>query len=110
MSRVSFVLQVESERVSFVLQVESERVSFVLQVESERVSFVLQVESERGLFNEGGLQMVVPLRSLPMITEMPFAVSKTNHTPFCDYNLLDEDGLSTLLTCTSCNVCVHASK
>ncbi|XP_076440211.1 lysine-specific demethylase 4A-like isoform X3 [Babylonia areolata] len=67
------------------------------------------IETERGLFDEGGLQMVVPARSLPMIPEMVFAISKANPTPFCDYTLLEEDGLSTLLTCTNCNVCVHAS-
>lgn len=81
-----------------------------VKMQSNSVLFVWQIESEQGLFNEGGLQMVVPQRSLPMITEMPFAISKSNPTPFCDYNVLDDDGLSALLTCTSCSVCVHASK
>lgn len=67
------------------------------------------IEADRGLFDAGGLQMVVPQRSLPMIPEMVFAISKTNPTPFCDYSTLEDDGLSTLLTCTNCYVCVHAS-
>lgn len=53
--------------------------------------------------------IMIPERSLPMIPEMVFAISKDNPTPFCDYNLLDEDGMSALLVCSSCSVCVHAS-
>nr|KAG5697397.1 hypothetical protein BaRGS_008823 [Batillaria attramentaria] len=67
------------------------------------------IETERGLFNESGLQMTVPQRSFPMIPEMLFAISKDDPTPFCDYSVLEEDGLSPLLTCTNCSVCVHAS-
>jgi hypothetical protein len=45
-----------------------------------------------------------------MIPEMVFAISKDNPTPFCDYSLLDADGMSPLLTCNNCGVCVHASE
>lgn len=67
------------------------------------------IESEQRLFDESGLQMMVPHRSFPMVPEMVFAISKDDPTPFCDYTLLEEDGLSPLLTCTNCNVTVHAS-
>lgn len=67
------------------------------------------IENEQGLFNESGLQMLVPPRSLPMIPEMVFAISKDNPTPFCDYSVLEDDGLSPLLICRNCGVCVHAS-
>ncbi|XP_045160410.1 uncharacterized protein LOC123525433 isoform X2 [Mercenaria mercenaria] len=52
---------------------------------------------------------VMPQRSLPMIPEMCFATSTDNPNPFGFNTLLDEDGLSPLLVCEDCKVCVHAS-
>ncbi|XP_060556454.1 uncharacterized protein LOC132717074 isoform X2 [Ruditapes philippinarum] len=52
---------------------------------------------------------LMPKRSLPMIPEMCFATSTDNPNPFGFNTLLDEDGLSPLLVCESCKVCVHAS-
>ncbi|KAI8773862.1 uncharacterized protein LOC106060082 isoform X1 [Biomphalaria glabrata] len=51
----------------------------------------------------------LPEKSLPMIPEVSFAISAINTKPFCDYSPLDADGLSTLLQCHICHVCVHAS-
>lgn len=52
----------------------------------------------------------IPKRSLPMIPEMCFATSTENPHPFGSNTILDEDGLSSLLVCTECKICVHASK
>ena len=52
----------------------------------------------------------LPERSLPMIPELCFATSTDNPSPFGHNTLLDDDGLSPLLVCEDCKVCVHASK
>lgn len=51
----------------------------------------------------------VPQRTLPMIPEMCFAASTDNPNPFGLNTILDKDGLSPLLVCEDCKVCVHAS-
>ncbi|XP_060082098.1 uncharacterized protein LOC132561390 isoform X2 [Ylistrum balloti] len=48
-------------------------------------------------------------RSLPMIPEMCFACSTDNPHPLGLNTVLDNDGLSPLLTCDQCKICVHAS-
>lgn len=48
-------------------------------------------------------------RSLPMIPEMCFACSADNPRPLGLNTMLDNDGLSQLLTCEECKICVHAS-
>lgn len=53
---------------------------------------------------------VMPERTLPMIPEMCFATSTDNPNPFGFNTMLDDDGLSPLLVCEDCNVCVHASE
>ena len=53
---------------------------------------------------------IVPDRSLPMIPEMIFASSTDNPNPFGYNTILDEDGLSSLLICEDCKVCVHSSE
>ena len=45
-----------------------------------------------------------------MIPEICFASSTDNPNPFGSNTLLDKDGLSPLLICEDCKVCVHASK
>lgn len=67
------------------------------------------VESEWLSLDDQTSSTAPPLRSLPMIPEASFAISQTNKMPFCDYNPLDEDGLSPLLVCSVCSVTVHAS-
>ncbi|WAR22970.1 KDM4B-like protein [Mya arenaria] len=52
---------------------------------------------------------IIPDRSLPMIPEMCFATSTDNPNPFGMNTLLDEDGLSPLVVCEDCKICVHAS-
>ena len=52
----------------------------------------------------------VPQRTLPMIPEICFASSTDNPNPFGSNTMLDKDGLSPLLVCEDCKVCVHASK
>ncbi|KAL5016475.1 hypothetical protein ScPMuIL_006064 [Solemya velum] len=51
----------------------------------------------------------LPPRSLPMIPEMCFASSTENPNPLGNNTILDKDGLSQLLVCHSCKICVHAS-
>ncbi|KAK3580963.1 hypothetical protein CHS0354_006990 [Potamilus streckersoni] len=48
-------------------------------------------------------------RSLPMIPEMIFSCSTDSPNPFGSNTLLDKDGMSLLLVCVDCKVCVHAS-
>ncbi|KAL3869805.1 hypothetical protein ACJMK2_042440 [Sinanodonta woodiana] len=48
-------------------------------------------------------------RSLPMIPEMIFSCSTDSPNPFGSNMLLDKDGMSYLLVCEECKVCVHAS-
>ncbi|XP_059165275.1 mucin-4-like [Physella acuta] len=67
----------------------------------------LDSEKEAELWSTAPVE--IPKRSLPMIPEASFAISATNKKPVCDYSPLDEDGLSALLQCQKCNVCVHAS-
>ncbi|XP_074643622.1 lysine-specific demethylase 4C-like isoform X2 [Tubulanus polymorphus] len=50
-----------------------------------------------------------PVRSAPLIPELCFISCGENASPFGLNNLLDEDGLSCLLQCENCRVCVHAS-
>ena len=69
-----------------------------------------QPESELDLFNKEDSSSSPPARSLPMMPEASFAISAKNKKPFCDYSPLGDDGLSALLTCWQCGVCVHASK
>ncbi|CAG5135061.1 unnamed protein product, partial [Candidula unifasciata] len=67
------------------------------------------IESESHIFNDSSPGSHIPSRSLPMIPEASFAISASNQTPFCNYSPLDTDGLSALLQCCKCCVCVHAS-
>ena len=72
--------------------------------------FILfQTETELDIFQKDSSEDI-PSRSLPITPEASFAVSASNKKPFCDYSPFDEDGLSALLTCWKCGVCVHASK
>lgn len=50
-----------------------------------------------------------PEKTLPMIPEVCFACSEDNPNPARLQAHLDEDGLSHLLVCEDCKVCVHAS-
>lgn len=50
-----------------------------------------------------------PEKTLPMIPEVCFACSEDNPNPVRLQAHLDEDGLSHLLVCEDCKVCVHAS-
>lgn len=52
---------------------------------------------------------LVPQRTLPMIPEMCFASSTDNPNPFGSNTILDKDGLSPVLVCEDCKVCVHSS-
>lgn len=52
----------------------------------------------------------MPEKTLPMIPEVCFACSEDNPNPARLQAHLDEDGLSHLLVCEDCKVCVHASK
>ncbi|BFY99665.1 hypothetical protein BsWGS_02705 [Bradybaena similaris] len=67
------------------------------------------IESESHIFTDSSASSAIPSRSLPMIPEVSFAISASNKTPFCSYSPLDSDGLSALLQCSKCSVCVHAS-
>ncbi|XP_035828803.1 uncharacterized protein LOC101863626 isoform X2 [Aplysia californica] len=72
----------------------------------------VNTETELDLFTSDDILQgapSIPSRSLPMTPEASFAVSASNKTPFCDYSPVDDDGLSALLTCSRCCVCVHAS-
>ncbi|XP_061191463.1 lysine-specific demethylase 4A-like [Saccostrea echinata] len=51
----------------------------------------------------------MPEKTLPMIPEACFACSEDNPTPARIQAHLDKDGLSQLLVCEDCKVCVHAS-
>ncbi|KAH9519676.1 hypothetical protein Btru_003298 [Bulinus truncatus] len=66
-------------------------------------------ETDINIFENKQIQFRLPEKSLPMIPEASFAVSATNTHPFCNYSPLDEDGLSVLLQCKVCGICVHAS-
>ncbi|KAK3090508.1 hypothetical protein FSP39_012380 [Pinctada imbricata] len=51
----------------------------------------------------------LPDKSLPMIPEMCFVCSPENPRPMIHNVSLDKDGLSPLLVCQECKICVHAS-
>jgi jumonji domain-containing protein 2 len=52
----------------------------------------------------------MPEKTLPMIPEVCFAYSEDNQNPARLQAHLDKDGMSQLLVCEDCKVCVHASK
>ena len=51
----------------------------------------------------------IPARTMPMIPEMCFTSSTKGPIPFGATGQ-EGDGLSSLLVCLNCKVCVHASK
>ncbi|XP_050400472.2 lysine-specific demethylase 4A isoform X1 [Patella vulgata] len=51
----------------------------------------------------------VPDKTLPMIPEVVFASSAESESIFGGHPSMDSDGLSPLLVCEDCQVCVHAS-
>ncbi|XP_021363141.1 uncharacterized protein LOC110456629 isoform X2 [Mizuhopecten yessoensis] len=65
--------------------------------------------SSPNLLSKKGNKKDKSRRSLPMIPEMCFACSTDNPRPLGLNTVLDNDGLSPLLTCDQCKICVHAS-